>query len=1027
MAETFTPMERYEFDHYQGAPIRWIASNWIADVVAGKWTFDIVRQKAPITEGTVIQMYATDRTDMRALVIATNVIEYDTYEKARVALGENLGPWSTSSDNQVGAGRVKVYNLTTPKYAHAIPPIIPPPLPDMVLYDACHLRGSNGSIGVVSVHSTDLKDLRRIVSAPRTNYEINEAARNNAQKGIIEASTTVMANIADARGNVLGTRSYTFSSAPVIVYTTAEKLQEDPEYLTSDSGIRIPWKKNGVLVPVIATAGREAIRVLIYRIFDNLVVVYERQIVILPFVVSSEKKIISELVICSIEITIKIMEAAANLLREDGEAALIGVYTSHTGCVTFNETSGWFVIQGNIPKDRVLDAYRTLKMTNLAFGNRAEVIEYMLRNWRNFVHFRLQDGSQIVVYNTKMRMANRVAILPLQLRPSKDGEMRGIELSKCSEHGANYLTRSMLEAASDAINECTRHATLQELRDTATRSTNPLQGCKPLFFDHEGQLRFPKLMEIIHSNFHELTVENGTVLQIDSDFMNAVDAVEPQLIKHNNAVGGVRSLVLDHGKTGSDIYEAFMERFVRAFITTMYVCYGHGCDVNNTKSLVHMIYRAGMSMIQRRGRIFTLLSEGYDWLETDVPRFSEAFLKVWTIAKEHVQSHDRARSRDHVRSQDHLHKNLLIGYIMNRPNEQFVELEQYLTYSVTQWIMTKSMKNLSELQREERTIPTPPYQRASQRQCVAEHQRAPEHQPPPRYDATATQPRQVSTKYIPRPYMRNATSAPTSAPAPALAPVPTATSTLTQGTENVLSAAIGKAIQAKVQKPLQIKIMRKYFDSVANGSKTVEGRISSGPYKDIRAGQTVEFICDDSRILCSVKASIFYGSFKEMLEKEGVMRCLPETTTVEEGLAIYHSFEGYEKRSKDYGVRAIRIERLGIGSASDRPVAAAATAAAAPRPAPTSVARPAAALKEEPTLRPIKAEDLIKMTPEEQKNALGERLYYGVQMLCGSYAPKVTGMMLEQDVPELLHLLDDNAYLNSKVVELVEILKRHGQ
>ena len=58
---------------------------------------------------------------------------------------------------------------------------------------------------------------------------------------------------------------------------------------------------------------------------------------------------------------------------------------------------------------------------------------------------------------------------------------------------------------------------------------------------------------------------------------------------------------------------------------------------------------------------------------------------------------------------------------------------------------------------------------------------------------------------------------------------------------------------------------------------------------------------------------------------------------------------------------------------------------------------------------------LAAATPGEQKQILGERLYPKVQALCPEFVSKITGMLLEIDNPELIHMLQHEAALMEKV------------
>ena len=54
-------------------------------------------------------------------------------------------------------------------------------------------------------------------------------------------------------------------------------------------------------------------------------------------------------------------------------------------------------------------------------------------------------------------------------------------------------------------------------------------------------------------------------------------------------------------------------------------------------------------------------------------------------------------------------------------------------------------------------------------------------------------------------------------------------------------------------------------------------------------------------------------------------------------------------------------------------------------------------------------------TAVEQKQILGERLYPKVQALCPEFVSKITGMLLEIENPELIHMLQHEEALEEKV------------
>ncbi|KAJ3401048.1 hypothetical protein CcCBS67573_g02735 [Chytriomyces confervae] len=75
----------------------------------------------------------------------------------------------------------------------------------------------------------------------------------------------------------------------------------------------------------------------------------------------------------------------------------------------------------------------------------------------------------------------------------------------------------------------------------------------------------------------------------------------------------------------------------------------------------------------------------------------------------------------------------------------------------------------------------------------------------------------------------------------------------------------------------------------------------------------------------------------------------------------------------------------------------------------------------------LNAATLASMAPEQQKRMLGEALFPMIQQQSRSLAGKVTGMLLEMDNGELLHLLESPEALFGKVAEAVLVLEEHMQ
>ncbi|XP_055013668.1 polyadenylate-binding protein 1b [Boleophthalmus pectinirostris] len=91
---------------------------------------------------------------------------------------------------------------------------------------------------------------------------------------------------------------------------------------------------------------------------------------------------------------------------------------------------------------------------------------------------------------------------------------------------------------------------------------------------------------------------------------------------------------------------------------------------------------------------------------------------------------------------------------------------------------------------------------------------------------------------------------------------------------------------------------------------------------------------------------------------------------------------------------------------------------------PTQVGMPQAAVHVQGQ-EPLTASMLAAAPPQEQKQMLGERLFPLIQNMHLSLAGKITGMLLEIDNSELLHMLESPESLRSKVDEAVAVLQAH--
>ncbi|MCE2982620.1 MAG: ASCH domain-containing protein [Parachlamydia sp.] len=106
----------------------------------------------------------------------------------------------------------------------------------------------------------------------------------------------------------------------------------------------------------------------------------------------------------------------------------------------------------------------------------------------------------------------------------------------------------------------------------------------------------------------------------------------------------------------------------------------------------------------------------------------------------------------------------------------------------------------------------------------------------------------------------------------------------------------------------RVTLKQPYLNQIISKVKTVEGRINSGQFRNIRAGSHIIFFNGGTEVECKIIAKRPYNSFRDMLESEGVKKCLPNVNSVDEGARVYDSIPSFTQRANQNGVVALELE-----------------------------------------------------------------------------------------------------------------------
>jgi ASC-1-like (ASCH) protein len=110
---------------------------------------------------------------------------------------------------------------------------------------------------------------------------------------------------------------------------------------------------------------------------------------------------------------------------------------------------------------------------------------------------------------------------------------------------------------------------------------------------------------------------------------------------------------------------------------------------------------------------------------------------------------------------------------------------------------------------------------------------------------------------------------------------------------------------SKTQKIVQINVQEPYLGYLKDGTKTIEGRLNKGKFKEIKVGDILEISGNTKQFNVTGKRN--YKTFLEMVTAEGFEKVIPDKTNETDAANVYYKFFTKDQEN-EFGVLAIEIE-----------------------------------------------------------------------------------------------------------------------
>lgn len=97
------------------------------------------------------------------------------------------------------------------------------------------------------------------------------------------------------------------------------------------------------------------------------------------------------------------------------------------------------------------------------------------------------------------------------------------------------------------------------------------------------------------------------------------------------------------------------------------------------------------------------------------------------------------------------------------------------------------------------------------------------------------------------------------------------------------------------------------FDAIRNGFKKIETRAATQKYKNVKVGDTLEFVCDEERFSQEVAQVKYFATVQDLVKVYKPQDINPKTNTTEQLIAMYYTFPDYRDKIEEFGIVAFEL------------------------------------------------------------------------------------------------------------------------